>query len=157
MNKTKTPGEDSITSDILNRAFNLMPKSTTALYNRCLRKACLPRRWKSAIIIPIVKPGKENSYDISKYCPISLINTAAKVLEKVLINRIMHFMQSHNLFSQNQYGFTPQTSTIDTVMALKGYVQQSLKVGLNVALISLAKEVCAGEPKCRPIRCTHKP
>jgi hypothetical protein len=35
-------------------------------------------------------PSRENKRDISKYRPISSINSAAKVLEKVRINRIMH-------------------------------------------------------------------
>ena len=80
MNKNKAPGEDGITSDVLQRAFNLLSKSTTAMYNGCLRTAFFPRIWKRAKIIPIVKPGKETSDDISKYCQIRLINTAAKVL-----------------------------------------------------------------------------
>jgi hypothetical protein len=122
MNKNKAPGKDGIKSDILLYTFNLLPKSTTALYNGCLRTACFPRIWKRAKIIPIVKPGKETSDDISKYRPISLINTAAKVLEKVLINRTMRNMNSNNLMSKNQYGFTPQTCTVDAVMALKDFV-----------------------------------
>jgi hypothetical protein len=137
MNKNKAPGEDGITSDILQRAFNLLPKFTTAMYNGCFRTACFPRIWKRAKIIPIVKPGKETSDDISKYILISLINTAAKVLEKVLINRIMHHMYSNNLISINQYGFTPQTSTVDAVIALKDFVQDSINDGQYVAVISL--------------------
>jgi hypothetical protein len=136
MNKNKASGEGGITSEILHRAFNLLPKSTTALYSGCLRTACLPRIWKRAKIIPIVKPGKETSDDISKYLPISLINTAAKVLETVLINRIMHYMYSNNLMSKNQYGFTPQTSTVDAVMTVKDFVQDSLNDRQYVALIS---------------------
>jgi hypothetical protein len=101
MKQNKAPGEDGVTSDILHRAFNLLPKSTTAMYNGCLRTACLPRIWKRAEIIPIVKPGKETCDDISKYHPISLIITAAKVLEIVLINRIMYRMYSNNLISKN--------------------------------------------------------
>jgi hypothetical protein len=63
MNKNKAPGEDGIMSDILQCAFNLLPKSTTAMYNKCLRTACFLRIWKRAKIIPIVKPGKETSDD----------------------------------------------------------------------------------------------
>jgi hypothetical protein len=65
MNKNKAPGVDGITSDILQRAFNLLPKSNTAMYNGCLRTTCFPRMWKRAKIIPIVKPGKETTDDIS--------------------------------------------------------------------------------------------
>jgi hypothetical protein len=59
------------------------------------------------------------------------------VLEKVLINRKMHYMYSNNLMSKNQYGFTPQSSTVDAVMTLKDFVHDSLNNGQYVALISL--------------------
>ena len=49
----------------------------------------------------------------------------------------MHFVHSHNSLGQKQYGFTPQTSTVDAVMDLKDYVQESMKEGQYVALISL--------------------
>ena len=48
-----------------------------------------------ANIVPIVKPGRENSTAVSKFRPISLLNVGAKVLEKLLINRIMHM---HHMF-----------------------------------------------------------
>ena len=82
MNRNKAPGEEGITREILERAYNLLPEATTAMYNRCLRTACFPRTWKPAKLIPIVKPGKESCDDITKCRPISLLNTAAKVLEK---------------------------------------------------------------------------
>ena len=74
---------------------------------------------------------------MTKYRPISLLNTAAKVLDKVLINSIMHHVYSNNLMNKNQYGFTPQTSTVDAVMALKDYVQSSIDDGQYVAVINL--------------------
>jgi len=54
LDKTKASGEDGKTCDILYCAFSLLPKSTTALYNGCLRMACFSRQWKKAIIIPII-------------------------------------------------------------------------------------------------------
>jgi hypothetical protein len=73
----------------------------TTLYNGCLRRGCFSSRWKRARIIPITKPGKENCNDASKYRPISLLNLAGKVLEKMLINRIMHFLYSNELLNKN--------------------------------------------------------
>jgi hypothetical protein len=137
MNKNKAPGEDGITSDILQRAYDLLPKTTTAMYNGCLRTSCIPKIWKTAKLIPILKPGKETCEDMTKYRPISLLNNAAKVLEKVLITWIMHHVHSNNLMNKNQYGFTPQTSTVDAAMALKDYVLSNIDDGKYVALISL--------------------
>jgi len=49
----------------------------------------------------------------------------------------MYHMHSQNLLSQNQYGFTPQTSTVDAVMDLKDYAQKSMEEDQYVALMSL--------------------
>ena len=72
--------------------INTFPRLVTSLYNGCLRKGCFPKRWKKARIISLTKPGKENCNDTSKYRPISLLNVGGKVLEKLLISRIMYFL-----------------------------------------------------------------
>ena len=64
----------------------------TALYNECLKRGHFPEQRKIAKIIPITKPGKKDSCNPSKYCPISLINIEGKVLEQLLINGIMHHL-----------------------------------------------------------------
>jgi len=107
------------------------------MYNGCLRRGVFPKRWKTAKLIPIVKPGKENSDEFSKFRPISLLNTGGKVLEKLLINRINHHVFTHDIMNKNQYGFTPQRSTTDAAMPVKGIVEEGLAAGEIMVLISL--------------------
>jgi len=52
-------------------------------------------------ILPIIKPDKENSMEITKYRPISLINVAGKVMEKLLTNRIMNHVYRNELLNNN--------------------------------------------------------
>ena len=137
MDNKKAPGEDGITSLILLRAFKIFPRLITTIYNGCLRTGCFPKIWKRAKLIPIVKPGKENSAEVSKFRPISLINIGGKILEKALINRIMHHLHTNNLLNQNQFGFTPQKNTTDAVTALKEYVEDELDTGQIIVLVSL--------------------
>ena len=134
---SKAPGEDGITSKILLRVFQNLPKFLTSLYNGCLGRGCFPKRWKRAKIVPILKPGKENSVQVSKFRPISLLNTGGKILEKLLHNRIMHYTYTNNLMNSNQFGFTPQRNAIDAAMVIKDFVEDSLKEGKLVALVSL--------------------
>jgi len=61
MDNKKAPGEDGITGDIYKQTFNTFPKFITAMYNGCLRYGVFPKQWKRAKLIPIIKPGKENS------------------------------------------------------------------------------------------------
>jgi len=58
------------------------------------------------------------------------------VLEKLLINRINHHVFAHDM-NKNQYGFTPQRSTTDAAMAVKGFVEEGLAAGEIIVLISL--------------------
>jgi len=87
------------------------------------------------VIIPIIKPGQEGS-EVSKYHPISSLDTEGKGLEKIMINRINHHVYSRGYMNENQYGFRPQKCTIDVAMAIKDFVQ-GLAAGEVIALISL--------------------
>lgn len=140
MNWKKAPGEDGITSQILSRAFAITPLFITAIYNKCLDTGHFPKIWKRAKIIPIIKPGKERSVEVNKYRPISLLNVAGKVLEKLFINRIMYFLYSNDLLHDNQYGFRPQTSTVDAITKVTDTLEGSLQRNESVAMISLDVE-----------------
>jgi len=70
-------------------------------------------------IVPIVKPGKEDNRDASKYRPISFLNVAGKVLDRLMIERIMHHVHTSVGLNCNQYGFIPQRGTVDAAMAVK--------------------------------------
>ena len=108
-----------------------------AIYNKCLKEVVFPRQWKTAKIIPIVKPGKEVSDEASKSRPISLLASGGKVFEKLLINRINHHVYTRGHMNENQFGFRPQKSTVDAALAIKDFVQKSLEAGDVVALLSL--------------------
>lgn len=136
-NPKKSPGEDGVTSDIILRAFQLFPLFFTTVYNICLQNSIFPQQWKHSLIIPIIKPGKEDSNSVTKYRPISLLNVGGKVLEKLMINRILHSINSRNLLNKKQYGFTPQRSTVDAAMAMKHFVQQNMQLHGYIVLISL--------------------
>jgi hypothetical protein len=72
----------------------ILPRYITAIYNGCLKKGTFPKRWKNALILPIIKRGKEESSDVSKFCPICLLDIGWKVLEKIMINRINQHVYS---------------------------------------------------------------
>jgi len=64
------------------------------VYNKCLKEGCFPKQWKKSSIVPITKPEKEENRDTLKYWPISLLSVAGKVLDKLMIDRILHHVHS---------------------------------------------------------------
>jgi hypothetical protein len=53
-----------------------------------------------------------------------------------LINRIKHYVYSHNYTNNNQYGFTPQKSRINAAMAVKNVVSDGLAARDVIVLVS---------------------
>jgi hypothetical protein len=129
MNNKTAPGEDGITAEIHKLTFNIFPKTITALQNGCLRNGVFPKRWKTAKIIPIMKPDAQNSKEVTKYRPIGLLNMGGTILEKAMINRINHHIYSTEFLNRNQYGFNPQTNTIDAIMAVNELFRKDLEKG----------------------------
>ena len=115
----------------------ILPRYITAIYNRCLREGIFPKRWKKALIIPIIEPGKEEKDEMSKFRPKSLLDIGRKLLEKTLINRINHHVYSRGHMNENQFGFIQQESTIDAAKAIKDFVEEGLAAGEVIALVSL--------------------
>jgi hypothetical protein len=140
MDNKKAPGEDGITAEIFKQTFKIFPASITAMYNSCLKTGIFPEIWKKAKISPITKPDIQNSQDVTKYRPISLLNIGGKILEKALINRINHHIYDTEYLKKNQYEFIPQTSTIDAIMAVKEFVQEGFSRGEIAATVSLDVE-----------------
>jgi len=60
-----------------------------------------------------------------------------KVLEKLLINGIMHYVYKNDLLNHNQYGFTPKKNTTEAAMALKEFAEEGLQQGLITILVSV--------------------
>jgi len=140
MGNKKAPGGDGIPNEVWKSVVTILPKYLTAIYNGCLKAGVFPNRWKKAKIIPVVKQGKEGSDEVSKFRPISLLDSGGKVLEKLLINRINHHVYSRGYMSDNQFGFRPQKSTVDAALVIKNFVQESLDAGEVIALVSLDVE-----------------
>ena len=72
----------------------------TSLFNLSATTCRIPAIWKSSLIIPIPKTGKDTSQGTS-YRPISLICPAAKVLESLFLPSINKYL----IPAQDQHGF----------------------------------------------------
>ena len=95
-------GSDSLSIFHLKNLGPLATEYLTALYNDSLKSFRLPSIWKSLLVIPIPKPGKDSSQGTS-YRPISLLCPAAKVLEALILPSINKFISS----AKDQHGFRP--------------------------------------------------
>ena len=75
-------------------------------------------------MVPIFKAGDRFSPD--NYRPISLLPNFSKILEKIVSNRLIVFLEEHNLISEHQFGFRKGHSTIHPLMLFMNNLTSAL-------------------------------
>jgi len=96
----------------------------------------LPKLFKKTKIIAILKPGKLST-DASHYCPISLLSTTYKILERLILNRIQPEIEK--ILPVEQAGFRTNRSCAEQVFVLTTLIEKGFQYNLktNVAFIDL--------------------
>jgi hypothetical protein len=83
----------------------------TQLFNLSILHADIPAIWKSALIVPILKPGKPADQG-SSYRPISLPNPAAKILERLLHPEFVAALPK----TKSHHGYAPMHSCVTALL-----------------------------------------
>ena len=96
------------------------------IFNFSWSSHSLPSVWKASSIIPIQKMGKPFDSPAS-FRPISLASCVSKLFERIILSRLLFFLQSNSILSPRQAGFRPVRSTLDQIL----YLSQSISDGFN--------------------------
>ena len=87
------------------------------IFNESWVRGYCPQTWRDAVIVPVPKPGKPAGV-ISSYRPIALTSCLAKLMERLVANRLKHIAEDAGLWCKDQAGFRAQRCTEDQVLKL---------------------------------------
>ena len=79
------------------------------IFNNSFMSSSVPDEWRLATVIPVFKKGCPSSSNI--YRPISLTCMPCKMMESIIKDHMLTFLNANNLISANQHCFTPNKST----------------------------------------------
>jgi len=109
-------GYVEISTKILKISADYISSPLTHTVNKSISTGIFPERLKYSIVNPVYKKGDKTNP--ANYRPISLLTAFSKVLEKVLYNRLIDFLNNNNLLNPQQFGFRKRLSTDDTIYKL---------------------------------------
>ena len=96
------------------------------IFNLSWSSHSFPSIWKTSSIIPIHKIGKPLDSPAS-FRPISLTSCVSKLFERIILSRLLFFLESNSILSPRQAGFRPGWSTLDQIL----FISQSISDGFN--------------------------
>ncbi|BHF63767.1 hypothetical protein SprV_0200676200 [Sparganum proliferum] len=103
LNESKSPGPDEIPPKLLKELASELSVPLSMLFQTSFDTGTLPIDWKLAHITPLYKGGSRAS--TTNYRPISLTCILCKVMERIMKNELIDFLEVHGLLSNCQHGF----------------------------------------------------
>ena len=94
------------------------------IFNNMWETGKFPESWELATIIPIPKPGKDDT-EPTNYRPIALTSCLCKTLERMINARLVWYLEINNLISPVQSGFRSERSTNDNLVRLETFIRDA--------------------------------
>lgn len=123
------PGADNIPYSMIYNLPNIGKHLLLSLYNRFLSLGFVPAQWKDARIIPIPKPGGNNSSSVGLR-PIALISCVCKIFHTIITRRLEWYIEKNNLLSNETTGFRRSRSCLDNLSRIISRIQIGLTEGI---------------------------
>ena len=107
----------------------------TLIFNCIVATGIYPKTLKIACVTPLFKSG--NKGEVSNYRPISCLPTLNTIIEKLLHQRIMRFLDKNKILNTSQFGFRSGMSTTDAVTSLLSEIYDSMNSHKYFGTVSL--------------------
>lgn len=135
----KACGPDSIPYEFYKNIPNNLLEKILNIYNQLWIKGEYPIEFKKSLVNPILKPDKDPANKKS-YRFISRISCIGKMLESIINNRLIWWLEKNNKLSQDITGFRPNSSTIDTLQIIDFHIKKAYKEKKYALIASLDLE-----------------
>ena len=131
--RDKSPGLSGIR---IGPISNLPPNylnTIKSLYSAIIATKYWPILFKKSKMVFAPKQGKPLTNPLN-YRPISLLEILAKILERIINNRLLYYLEYNNFLPPTQFGFRPGRSTQHSIQIAKEAIRESRNQGKAVLI-----------------------
>ena len=116
----KAPGLDDIQTELIKQFGPKARDWLLRFFNNCTETKKIPKIWRQAKVVALLKPGKDPSVAKS-FRPISLLSLTYKLFERLILNRIAEHVDAKPI--PEQAGFRPGKSCTSQQLNLTEHIE----------------------------------
>lgn len=134
LKNSSSPGPVDVPNAFLKLISSPLSKMLSVIINRSMSSGHVPKSMKVGKQTPVHKGGE---MIVSNFRPITVCSSVAKILEKVVRDRVMAYLDRAKILNKSQFGFRSKHSTNHAVINLTESTLDALEKGLKVGGVYL--------------------
>ena len=116
LKSSKSSGLDDIDSYVLKLACEEVTPAITHIVNLSIGQSYFPTFWKTSKVIPLFKKG--DSTIPKNYRPVSLLPITSKILERVVYEQLVKYLEDNCILHPSHHGFRKNHSTTTALLEM---------------------------------------
>ena len=133
----KASGIDELSAEVLKISALAIVPYLQKFINPTFSQGEFPDCLKIAKIIPLFNPGSKTNVD--NYKSIFLLPVLGKVLEKIMYNRLIKFLDKNDILYEKQFWFRSKHSTVDALMGITENIRPGTDEDFSSIMLDLRK------------------
>ena len=113
-----------IPNKLIKLASHELSKPFTYIYNQSIIQGIVPNAFKVSRVTPIFKSG--DATDPANYRPIAVLSPFSKILEKIINDQLISFIDKYNILFKYQFGFRKDHSTELAILEITDILKTSI-------------------------------
>ena len=132
-------GPDKIGPKLLKELSDVVASPLATIMRRSIESGQVPGDWKEANVTPIFKKGQKSSP--GNYRPVSLTSVSCKMMEAIVKDDIVHYLDKKKLIRTSQHGFVKGRSCVSNILEFLDKVTVAVDGGeaADVIFLDFAK------------------
>ena len=118
-------GHNNISMSLIKDSIDKIIFPITGIINLSITSGIVPNQLKIARVIPLFKSGEQDIF--TNYRLVSVLPAFSKILERVMYNRLLRFLNAFKILSDNQYGFRKHHSTAYALACLYDKISSAIE------------------------------
>ena len=115
---------NTIATSVLVESKHIITPILCHLINLFVQQGYFPENLKLGCITPIFKSGDKKK--ANNYRPVCSLSPLSKIIEKVINNRMVNFLEEHEILSKTQFGFRKNMGTETALLNYIDHIQNEL-------------------------------